>query len=262
MLLHKLVWALEARLVYPGAFTPKHPFPQHTSPTPADFGLRYREVTLESEDGVSLPAWAMPNTSPRWLVYFHGNGHGISSYLPVAAGLHHLGLNVLLPEYRGFGGSVLTPSEGGLYCDADASYAYLRERSVSPRDILLYGFSLGSGVAIDLASRAEVGGLIVEAGYTSLPEVARARFPFAPRKLMKNAFASSLKIARVRAPTLFLHALADPVVPFWQGRQLFETATAEKRFVTLKNGHNAMFDPEVRARAMREVSSFLEEIQD
>lgn len=256
-MLHKLVWALEARLVYPGAFTPKH-----RGPTPADFGLRYREIHLETEDGVNLRAWVMPNTSARWLIYFHGNSYDISSYLPVAASLYGLGLSILLPEYRGFGGSALTPSEGGLYRDASASYAYLRGCGVSPQDILLYGFSLGSGVAIDLASHVEVGGLIVEAGYTSLPEVARARFPFAPRKLMKNAFASLSKIARVRAPTLFLHALADPVVPFWQGRQLFEAATSKKCFVTLKSGHNAMFNPEVRARAMREVSSFLEEIQD
>lgn len=206
--------------------------------TPADVGLPYTQVVITAADGVRLAAWSIPAapTAP-WAIYFHGNGKTIAGYLGAALQLHRLGLNVLLPEYRGYGESEGAPSEKGFYRDADASYRYLLAAGVPPHHIVVYGFSLGSGVAVDLASRVQVGALVVEAGYTSLPDVARSLYRLAPTALMGNRFASLTKLRRVAAPTLVLHAPDDRTVPFAQGRALFAAAPEPKHFLQLQGGH-------------------------
>ena len=206
--------------------------------TPADYGLTFGRVTIRSADGVALMAWEIPAASAApWVLYLHGNGRNVSSYLEPAAQLHRLGFNVLLLEYRGFGESEGFPSEAGLYRDADAAYRHLMAQGVPAARLVVYGFSLGTGVAIDVSSRLPVGALVVEAGYTSLPDVARSLYRLAPTSLMRNRFASAEKLARVRAPTLFMHARDDRTVPFAQGQRLFALSRQEKAFLELQQGH-------------------------
>lgn len=194
---------LEHRLVYVGSYAR-----ELGKQTPADYGLAYEQLTLYAGDGVDLEAWALPNPETDvWLLYLHGNGGTMGTYLPVTTKLHALGLNVLMLEYRGYGNSGGFPSESGLYKDAEASYGWLLDRGVPPEKVVLYGFSLGSGVAVELASRVPTGALILEAPYTSLPDVARAAYRVVPPTLMKNRFASKEKIMSIETPTLFIHML-------------------------------------------------------
>ena len=240
LVLASFLLGLEQRLVFTGAYDRQREFVE----TPTDYGIPYDTVTITTEDGVALNAWALSaeQANGRWLLYFHGQGANISHYLSLTAQWVERGYKVLMVDYRGYGASEGTPSEAGLYLDARASYAYLLEQGVEPTDIVLYGFSLGSGVAIDLASKVEVGALVVEAGYTSLVDVVRSLYSALLTGFVTNRFDSAAKIANVTAPTAFIHASDDQVVPESQGRALFERATAAKVFLTVRGGHLAMLD--------------------
>ena len=247
-------WLLpfENRLVY----VPSRTLTQ----TPADYNLPFERLELITADGTQIMAWALPQEnleSAPWLIYFHGNGENVSSYLSFTSELHALGVNVLMPEYRGYGESDGEPSEAGLYMDADASYQYLIERGVAPENIILYGFSLGSGVATDLASRKEVGGLVLEAAFTSLLDAARAIYRFVPNGIMTNRFDSISKITDVDAPVLFLHSRGDFTIPFSQGRTLYEAANEPKTFSEIQGGHIAMVNGTVDPKGLEAIEEFL-----
>ena len=251
-------WLLpfENRLVY---------IPTRTlTKTPAAYNLPFERLELSARDGTSLMAWALPQQDKNapWLVYFHGNGENVSSYLSFAAQLYAMGVNVLMPEYRGYGESGGEPSEVGLYQDADANYQYLIDKGVSPDNIILYGFSLGSGVATDLASRKEVGGLILEAAFTSLPDAARAIYHVVPTGLMANRFASIEKIDKVDAPVLFLHSRGDFTIPFSQGQALYNAANEPKTFTEIKGGHIAMLEGTVDPKGIEAIERFLEQYEE
>ncbi len=227
--------------------------------TPADYNLPFERLELTTADNTRIMAWALPqeNENAPWLVYFHGNGENVSSYLSFTSQIYAMGVNVLMPEYRGYGESGGQPSEAGLYEDADASYHYLIDKGVAPENIILYGFSLGSGVATDLASRQEVGGLILEAAFTSLLDAARAIYRFVPNGIMSNRFDSLEKISDVDAPTLFLHSRGDFTIPFSQGRTLFEAANEPKFFTEIQGGHIAMVDGTVDPKGLEAIEEFL-----
>ncbi len=250
-LLGAWLFSIEDRLVY---------FPtERFVATPADYGLDYNEVTLTTEDDVDLVAWELPASSGApWLIYFHGNGQNISQYLPLTVKLQKLGINVLSPDYRGYGRSEGTPSEQGLYLDALAAYQHVRDKGVAPGNIVLYGFSLGTGVAVDLAARVEVGAMILEAPYTSIPDVARALYRVVPTSVMRNRFASKDKIKQVTAPILFIHAPNDETVPYSQGRRLFDLANEPKRFIDIDGGHIGMLREPVPSMVLDEIAAWVE----
>ena len=247
-----LLGRLEQRLVYTGAFERRD-----FVATPADFGYEFEEVTVTTADGVDLFGWALPrDDSERWLVYFHGQGQDISHYLSVTTQLVGLSFNVLTLDYRGYGRSDGVPSEAGLYADAQAAYDYLLQRGVPPDNIVLYGYSLGTGVAVDLASRVTVGAVVLEAAYTSLDAAAKSLYRL-PSGLLRNRFESDLKIGGVTAPTLFIHASDDRLIPVAQGRTLFDLSKAEKAFLEIRGGHAAMFAG-AQLQAFEKIKSFLE----
>lgn len=231
----------EHRLIY-------FPGPQRTLLTPPKLlGLPVERVTLSTEDGLTLVSWVIPaDSSGLWLLICHGNAGNLSEFdRPVHyAGLRRLGLNLLAFDYRGYGESEGAPSESGLYKDANAAYRLLREqRGVPPERIILFGHSLGSAVAVDLAGRVPVGGLIVEGALSSVVDRGAELYPYIPvRWIAGTRFASIQKISDVRAPKLFLHATGDEVIPLAHGRRLYEAAPPPKTFVELRGGHGDAFD--------------------
>jgi uncharacterized protein len=149
-------------------------------------------------------------------------------------------VNVMELDYRGYGKSEGSPDEAGVYRDADAAYLYLVEgRKFAPKDVYLYGHSLGGAVAVNLASRRACGGLIVESSFTSIPDMARHiyRVPLA-RYLPRSRFNSESAIAQVGAPVLIIHGTRDPVVPFEMGRRLFEAAREPKEFLPVEGAEH------------------------
>lgn len=231
-----LVRAFENRLIF---FPPRYP---EGFAKPEAFGIHPDEIWLTASDGVKLNAYFLAAAgSPEVLLWFHGNAENIGMGLDHLKALSGLGVNVMALDYRGYGKSEGSPNEAGVYRDADAAYQYLAEtRKFAPKDIYLYGHSLGGAVAVDLASRRECGGLIVESSFTSVPDMARHvyRVPLA-RYLPRSRFDSMAKIARVHAPVLIIHGTQDAIVPFEMGRQLFEAAREPKSFMPIEGaGHD------------------------
>jgi fermentation-respiration switch protein FrsA (DUF1100 family) len=230
-------------------------------------GLDPVRVEITTADSVRLVGWRMGDPSDNgrsWLLMFHGNGGDIShdGRQEHYAALRMLGLNLLTFDYRGYGESNGKPSEAGIYRDADAAYAYLRDTlGVPATRLLIFGHSLGSAVAVDLASRVPSRGLILEGALTSVPDVAQQTYFFVPvRLLARNRFASAEKVGRIPVPKLFLHATADEVIPYKFGRRLFEMAPEPKRFVPLAGGHNDAYAAD-SATYFGAVTAFLREIE-
>ena len=233
-----------------------------TSP-PSWLGLPVERVEIAAEDGIKLVSWVIPaaGDSPGlWLVICHGNAGNLSEFdRPVHyAGLRQLGLNLLAFDYRGYGESGGAPSEAGLHRDADAAYRYLtNQRGIPASRIILFGHSLGSAVAVDLASRVPTAGLIVEGAFTSATDRGQELYPYIPvRWIAKSRFSSVAKISRITVPKLFLHANGDEVIPLAHGRRLYEAAPPPKTFVELHGGHGDAFDVD-SARYFGSIASFL-----
>ena len=235
-----LLRVFESRLIYfPGR-------ERVLTPPPPSLNLPVEPIAFSTEDGIRLVGWIMPATGDFWLLICHGNAGNLSQFDRPKhyAGLHRLGLNLMAFDYRGYGESEGSPNEPGLYRDADAAYRYLREeRHVPAERIILFGHSLGSAVAIDLAGRVPSAGLIVEGAFTSAVNRGQEVYPYIPvRWVARSRYASLEKISRVSGPKLFLHARRDEVIPLSHGRRLYAAAAPPKTFVELEGSHGDAFD--------------------
>ena len=192
--------------------------------------LGVREIETVTEDGLTLRSWYLP---PRpggpVIAYFHGNGGHIGYRAERLRRFARAGYGVLLAEYRGYSGNPGTPCERGLYADAAAALDFLEHAGIAPHRLALWGESLGSGVAVQAASRRHVGAVILEAPATSIAEVAQHHFPFVPAaRLVQDRFDALSRIGGVRVPIMILHGERDRVVPIRFGRALFEAAPEPK----------------------------------
>lgn len=226
-----LLWLFEKNFIF---------FPQYPGRLSGDWepaGLPVEQVWLRASDGVKLHAWwiAAPGAEVTF-VAFHGNAGNITHRADVFQFLRQLPANVLAVEYRGYGRSEGSPDEAGFYRDAEAAYDHLvRERKLPPRRIICYGQSLGSAIAADLASKREVGGLVLEAPFPSAAAVARRVYFFLPGLglIIRSRFETGAKLARVNAPVLVVHCAEDPVIAFPFGEAVFRQAREPKRFYRL-----------------------------
>ena len=208
---------------------------------PAEAGMpEAQEVELDTSDGEKLVAWHVPPRGDRPVViYFHGNGEIVQWRIGHHRALIRDGAGLIAVNFRGYGGSTGTPTEDGLHRDAAAAYAFAAARYPAQR-IALYGVSLGTGVAVKLASEQPVAKLVLESPYTSTADVAAEKFPFVPvRWLMKDQLHSDQRIGKVHAPLLIMHGARDDVVDIKFGERLFALANEPKRFVRFdQGGHN------------------------
>jgi alpha-beta hydrolase superfamily lysophospholipase len=199
---------------------------------------------IETSDGERVLAWGVPPASGRPVVlYFHGNGETVFSRPIRFRNLVKAGFGVIALSYRGYASSTGSPSEGGLHRDAEAFYRHVRERHPdSP--LVLWGYSLGSGVAVRLASECPVDAVVLEAPFTSIVEVGSRWFPYLPvRYLMRDQYRSDERIGRVTAPLLLVHGKLDAVVPVVElGQRLFAMANEPKRLVLVERGDHMDLD--------------------
>jgi hypothetical protein len=215
-------------------------------PPPELYPLHVEDVWLTTLDEVSVNAWYLPNPhSDKAFLWFHGNAENIGQGLEHLMFYSRLAVNVLAVDYRGYGKSEGSPDEAGVYRDADAAYDYLiQERHIQPKNIVLFGHSLGGAVAIDLASRRQCGGLIVQSSFNSAKDMARCTFRIPLFEYIpKSQFNSLAKIRQVRAPILIAHGTRDEVVPFSMGQRLFRAAPEPKFFFPVEGaGHNNVME--------------------
>jgi fermentation-respiration switch protein FrsA (DUF1100 family) len=204
-----------------------------------------KEVTVRTTDGIELKSWYAPATSqPFTIVFFHGNADSLYGAAPVADPYIAAGYGFLLTEYRGYSGLAGTPTEAGLYDDARANLNWLLAHGVESRHIILFGQSLGSGVATEMATEFQVGGLMLLAPYLSIPEVARVHYSFFPASyLTLDRFDNKKKIGKIHVPVLIASGAEDEVIPPSQGRELYSLANRPREFRSLPGrGHNDAFD--------------------
>jgi fermentation-respiration switch protein FrsA (DUF1100 family) len=218
--------------------------PHTTHPSPAAAGLpTAEEAVIETSDGERVIVWHVPPSGDNpVLIYFHGNAEIVAWRAERHRASTSSGNGLVALSYRGYMGSTGSPSEEGLLRDAEAAYAFATSRHPA-NPIVLWGHSLGSGVAVALAAKHQVAKIILEAPFTSTADVAADLFWFVPvRLLMHDQFHSDERIAAVQAPLLIMHGGRDQVVPIRFGERLFELAHEPKRFVRYPNGGHDNLD--------------------
>ena len=232
-------------------------FPETVRTAPAAAGFpEAEEIALDTADGERVIAWHVKPRGDRPVVlYFHGNGGALRYRVERYQALTADGTGLLALSYRGYGGSSGRPTEDGLIEDARAAYAFAAARHPAAR-LVLWGESLGSGVAVALAAERPVARLVLEAPFSSAVDVAASAYPFVPvRWLMKDQFRSDLRIGKVAAPVLIVHGERDAVVPIKSGERLYALITAPKRFVRVPGaGHEDLGN-----RAVEAARAFIDE---
>lgn len=214
------------------------PIPTAERTAPPAAGLpEAEEQVLTTSDGEKVIVWHVPPKPGRSLVlFFHGNGDFLAGLSGRFKAITADGTGLVALSYRGYAGSSGAPSEDGLLRDGEAAYAFATARYDAQR-IVAWGFSLGTGVAVAVASAHPVGRLILEAPYTSIADVAAAHFSLVPvRLLIRDPMHSDERIARVTAPLLIMHGAQDQTIPIVFGEKLFALAREPKRFVRIPDG--------------------------
>lgn len=237
VVLKLLIPALERRLVF-------FPFAGEDA-NPASLGIPYHAVTLTTSDGERLVLWVLEPEHPLAdVVYFHGNGGNLSVWLPVLAGLYQRQLRVLAVDYRGYGLSTGTPSEEGLYRDAEAVVRYAQAHRSTNRPLVYWGRSLGGAVAARATQMASPDGLILESTFPDKASVIRYHPLFRPLNVFSSYRFSTLESLRgFTKPVLVMHGDRDSIVPYSLGRELFDGLSGPKTFATLEGAdHNDAFE--------------------
>jgi fermentation-respiration switch protein FrsA (DUF1100 family) len=243
----------------------------HEPGLPEATGVPFEAVRFWTADGLELEGWLFHGGDARATVLFmHGTNYNASDMWATeeraalfGGFVRELGCRFFVFDYRGYGANDGVADEQGTYLDAEAALSYLHNRrDIDPAGIVFYGFSLGTGVASELALRERSAGLVLRAPYTSIRELVLERYPrlrvplgLAPW-LPMTRYDSASKIGRIDVPVLIMHSDADATVPYWMGQRLFELANEPKRFVTFDGLRHDEFPLDVMGPAVR---AFLQE---
>jgi len=213
--------------------------------TPKEIGLAYEDIYLQTTDNVKINCWYVNNPeSKKVILFFHGNGGNISHLVSLLKYFYELPVDVCLLEYRGYGRSEGKASAGNFYQDAQLVYDYLVDKkNYLPRDIVVWGWSLGSCVAIDLAVNKKVGGVIIQSGLTSVNDMLSKKYPFFLHLLLhlKSDFNNTKRLKKLGVPILFMHSKKDQIIPYEMGEENYDTANQPKYFIDLGNNEHAGF---------------------
>jgi fermentation-respiration switch protein FrsA (DUF1100 family) len=211
--------------------------------------LMTQEIEVPRADRARQFAWRMMRdkadatgeAAEIWVLYLHGNASTVASRMNVRhyTRLRALGLNVFAPEYRGYNGLEGLPSEATVAADARAAYDYLRDREGIPAErLVIFGWSLGAAVAVGLASTVDARAVVLEGAPASIADIGQEQYPLFPvRWIIRNPFNAIETVGAIRAPLLFLHSPEDRIVPYKEGRRLFDAAPSPKTFVEVRGGH-------------------------
>jgi uncharacterized protein len=243
-----LVYFMQRHLVY-------YPV-RRLSATPESIKLPYESVYLKTDDGVRLHSWFVPAKNPAGtLLFMHGNAGNMSDRLELIRIYNRLNMNVFIIDYRGYGESEGEPTEEGTYRDAETAWKYLiQDRQTDPSEIVIFGRSLGGGVASWLATRHTPRALILESTFTSIPDLAAEVYPYLPARWMAQIQYNNLQnIKSIKCPLLLVHSSEDDVVPFHHSQMLYQAAPEPKSLLEIRYDHSLGFlrsknyEPGVRA---------------
>ena len=203
----------------------------------------YEEVFIKNNEGIKLKAWFHKKDliNKKTILFFHGNAGDLSNRNYKLNELSKLNVNFLILAWRGFSGNKGNPSEKGLYEDARSAVRWLEKKGVKEKNLIIYGESLGTAIAIETAQNKNLAGIILESPFTSMVELAHNYYPFLPVKfLLKDKYETIKKLPNIRSPLLILHGRLDTIVPFSMGKTLFEKANKPRFKYFIDNDNHMM----------------------
>lgn len=228
------LYVFQRRLIY---------FPDQHTPSLQDYhATDMTVVTLQTKDNIELMSWYKPATHNQpTLLFLHGNAGHIGYRMPLIRQFLKAGFGVFLLEYRGYGGNKGSPTEQGLYEDGQTALVFMYQRGIKPKHIILFGESLGTGIATKLAAENPVGCVILQSPFTSLVNLSRFHYPW---NIIKpwDRFNSLERMKSIHAPLLVLHGKRDQIVPFTEGLAIFNEANTPKEILGFdKKNHNDLW---------------------
>lgn len=244
-LLTVVMFVLQRHLIY---------HPNTNLLAPSAYGLEVDQHTLPTVDGVALTAWHMPaKEAMPTILHMHGNAGNIGDRHAVYNAFHEEGFGVLALEWRGYGSSTGRPNEKGFYEDAQTAIDWLGKQGVAESDIILYGESIGSGAAVQMATEISAKALVLEAPFTSLWERAAEIYWYLPAKWMvRDRYDNLSKISQVQEPLFIMHNRGDKIVPFHHGQAIYDAANEPKDLLSFNAADHVAFDRPLIAAKLKE----------
>ena len=205
-----------------------------------------KKVKINTSDGLDLLGWFHKKDLKRFktIIYFHGNAGKLENRIHKLNHFKDMDVNFLIIAWRGFSGNDGKPSEESLYIDGNSAIKWLKNLGLSEKDIIIYGESLGTGVATEIAKSNDFAGLVLETPFTSMIEAAKNFYPYIPvRILLRDKYENDKKIKNINIPVFVMHGEADQIVPFWMGEKIYEMANQPKySYFTEYDDHMMEFD--------------------
>jgi len=205
-----------------------------------------KKVQITTKDNIELLGWFYNKDLEKFktILFFHGNAGSLENRTYKLNHFKNLNVNFLIIAWRGFSGNKGKPNERGLYEDARSAIEWLKKKNVNEKSIILYGESLGTGVAIEIAQQKNYAGIILESPFTSMINMGKKYYPIFPISfLLKDKFESDKKIANISIPILIMHGKIDKIVPYYMGRKMYELANEPKFFYSQEYGdHMVEYD--------------------
>ena len=220
----------------------------------------YKEIFIQNKEGIKLKAWLHEKDliNKKTIIFFHGNAGNLRNRNYKLNELSKFDVNFLIVAYRGFSGNQGKPSEQGLYEDARSTLNWLKIKGVKEKNLILYGESLGTAVAIEIAQNKDLAGIILESPFTSMIELAQKYYPILPVKfLLKDKYETIKKLPNINSPLLVLHGKLDSIVPFSMGEKLYKKAKEPKfKYFIGNDNHMMRYDQKL----LNEIKKFISEI--
>ena len=189
------------------------------------------KVKIETQDNIQLLSWHHNKNINNYktILFLHGNAGSLENRIHKINHFKDMNINFLLVSWRGFNGNEGSPTEQGLYEDARSAVRWLKSKGVVEKNIIIYGESLGTGVATEIAQYKNFAGIILESPFTSMIDAGKTKYPYLPvRFLLKDKYESNKKIKNIKSPILIMHGKVDNIVPFYMGKKIYELANEPK----------------------------------
>ena len=218
------------------------------------------KVKIKTKDNIELMSWYHRKNSNNYktILFLHGNAGSLENRIHKINHFKHMNVNFLLISWRGFSGNEGKPTEEGLYQDARSAVAWLKSKEISEDDIIIYGESLGTGVATEIAQNKNFGGIILESPFTSMVDAGKDKYPYLPvRLLLKDKYESDKKIKNIKSPILIMHGKIDNIVPFHMGKKMYELANQPKYSYFSENDDHMM---EYNEKLLKVLNKFIDSL--
>jgi uncharacterized protein len=204
------------------------------------------KIKITTSDNINLLGWFHKKDLKKFktIVYFHGNAGKLENRIHKLNHFKDMNVNFLIIAWRGFSGNEGKPSEKGLYIDGNSTILWLKKLGLTERDIILYGESLGTGIATEIAQNKNFAGLVLETPFISMIDVAKNFYPYIPvALLLRDKYDNQNKIKNIKIPILVMHGEADQIVPFWMGKKIYQLANQPKySYFTKYDDHMMEYD--------------------